>query len=126
MKPFGDGFLKLIRMLVAPIVFFTVVAGIAKVGDLRRLGRVGIKSLVYFEVVTTFALVLGLIVAKVVKPGYGMNVDPATLDKTSIAQYTSGAQHLTATGFLLNIIPDTFLGAFSTGEILQVLMLAVL
>jgi aerobic C4-dicarboxylate transport protein len=126
MKPFGDGFLKLIRMLVAPIVFFTVVAGIAKVGDLRRLGRMGIKSLVYFEVVTTFALVLGLIVATVVKPGSGMNVNPATLDTKSIAQYTSGAQHLTATGFLLNIIPDTFLGAFASGEMLQVLLLAVL
>jgi aerobic C4-dicarboxylate transport protein len=126
MKPFGDGFLKLIRMLVAPIVFFTVVAGIAKVGDLKRLGRMGIKSLVYFEVVTTFALVLGLIVATVVKPGSGMNVDAATLDTKSIAQYTSGAHNLTATGFLLNIIPDTFLGAFASGEMLQVLLLAVL
>ena len=126
LKPLGDGFLKLIRMLVAPIVFFTVVTGIAKVGDLRRLGRVGLKSLLYFETVTTFALVLGMVVAKVIQPGRGINANPATLDTRALAQYTTGAVHMGTTDFLLNIIPESFIGAFARGEILQVLLLAVL
>ena len=126
LKPVGDGFLKLIRMLVAPIVFFTVVTGIAKVGDLRRLGRVGLKSLLYFETVTTFALVLGMVVATVIQPGRGINANPATLDTHALAQYTTGAVHMGTTDFLLNIIPESFMGAFARGEILQVLLLAVL
>lgn len=126
LKPLGDGFLKLIRMLVAPIVFFTVVTGIAKVGDLRRLGRVGLKSLAYFEVVTTFALVLGMFAAKVMQPGRGINANPASLDTQALAQYTTGAVHMGTTDFLLNIIPESFLGAFARGEILQVLLLAIL
>jgi aerobic C4-dicarboxylate transport protein len=126
LKPLGDGFLKLIRMLVAPVVFLTVVSGIAKFGDLRRLGRVGLKSLVYFESVTTFALVLGLVIATLVHPGRGINANPASLDTRSIAQYTTGAAHTGATDFVLNIIPDSFIGAFARGEMLQVLLLAVL
>ena len=126
LKPLGDGFLKLIRMLVAPIVFFTVVTGIAKVGDLRRLGRVGLKSLLYFETVTTFALVLGMVAAKVMQPGRGINANPATLDTKALAQYTTDAVHMGTTDFLLNIIPESFLGAFARGEILQVLLLAIL
>jgi aerobic C4-dicarboxylate transport protein len=126
MKPFGDGFLKLIRMLVAPIVFFTVVVGIANVGDLRRLGRVGLKSLVYFEVVTTFALLLGLAAASILQPGRGLNASAATLDTKGLAQYTAPTAHLTTTDFLLNIIPDSFAGAFTRGEMLQVLLLAIL
>jgi len=126
LKPLADGFIKLIRMLIAPIVFLTVVEGIAGVGDLRRLGRIGLKALVYFEVVSTLALLIGLGVATLVHPGRGMNIDPRTLDTHSIAQYTSESAHPTATAFLLNIIPDSFVGAFSKGEILQVLLLAVL
>jgi aerobic C4-dicarboxylate transport protein len=126
LKPLGDGFLKLIRMLVAPIVFFTVVSGIANVGDLRRLGRVGLKSLVYFEVVTTAALIIGMIAATLMQPGRGMNVDPASLDTHALAQYTTASAHTGTIDFLLNIIPDNFLGAFTRGEMLQVLLLAVL
>lgn len=126
LKPLGDGFLKLIRMLVAPIVFFTVVTGIAKFGDLKRLGRVGLKSILYFESVTTFALVMGLVVATFAQPGRGINANPASLDTQSIAQYTTGAVHTGTTDFLLNIVPDSFLGAFTKGEILQVLLLAIL
>lgn len=126
LKPLGDGFLKLIRMLVAPVIFFTVVTGIAKVGDLRRLGRVGLKSLVYFEVVTTFALLLGMAAAGIMQPGRGINANPATLDTRSLAQYTTGAVHTGTTDFLLNIIPDSFAGAFTRGEMLQVLLLAVI
>ena len=126
LKPLGDGFLKLIRMLVAPVVFFTVVTGVAKFGDLRRLGRVGLKSILYFEAVTTLALVIGLFAATLMQPGRGINADPASLDTSSIAQYTTGAVHTGTTDFLLNIIPDSFLGAFTRGEMLQVLLLAVL
>jgi aerobic C4-dicarboxylate transport protein len=126
LKPLADGFIKLIRMLIAPIVFFTVVSGIAGVGDLRRLGRIGLKALLYFEAASTLALLIGLAVATIVQPGRGMNVDPRTLDTKSIAQYTSESVHANATDFLLNIIPDSFVGAFSKGEILQVLLLAIL
>ncbi len=126
LKPLADGFIKLIRMLIAPIIFFTVVAGIAGVGDLRKLGRIGLKALIYFEVITTLALLIGLGVATVVKPGVGMNVDPHTLDTKSIAQYTSETVHASGADFFLNIIPDSFVGAFSKGEILQVLLLAIL
>jgi aerobic C4-dicarboxylate transport protein len=126
LKPLGDGFLKLIRMLVAPVVFFTVVTGIAKVGSLRRLGRVGLKSLLYFESVTTLALVIGMVAATLMQPGRGINANPATLDTKSIAQYTTGAVHTGTTDFLLNIIPDSFVGAFTRGEMLQVLLLAII
>jgi len=126
LKPLADGFIKLIRMLIAPIIFFTVVAGIAGVGDLRKLGRIGLKALLYFEVITTLALLIGLGVATVVKPGAGMNVDPHTLDTKSISQYTSGTVHSSGADFFLDIIPDSFVGAFSKGEILQVLLLAIL
>src|SRR5580700_11697100 len=87
MKPLGDGFIKLIRMMIAPIIFFTVVVGIASVGDMRKVGRVGLKALLYFEVVTTLALLIGLLVVKIVQPGAGMNVNPATLDAKAVAQY---------------------------------------
>lgn len=126
MKPFGDGFIRLVRMMVAPIIFLSVVLGIANVGDLRKLGRIGIKALVYFEVVSTFALLLGMVVASVVQPGRGMNVDVRTLDVKGVQQYTSQTESLGGVDFVLNIIPDTFTGAFSKGEILQVLLLAIL
>jgi aerobic C4-dicarboxylate transport protein len=126
LKPLGDGFLKLIRMVVTPVVFFTVVIGIAKFGDLRRLGRVGLKSLLYFESITTFALVIGFVAVTLMQPGRSINADPASLDTRSIGQYTTGAVHTGTTDFLLNIIPNSFLGAFTRGEMLQVLPLAIL
>jgi aerobic C4-dicarboxylate transport protein len=126
MKPFGDGFIKLIRMMIAPIIFLSVVVGIANIGDTRKLGRVGIKALVYFEVVTTLALGIGLGVATIFQPGHGMNVDPHTLDAKSISQYASVGKELGGVDYLLNIIPDSFVNAFVKGEILQVLLLAIL
>jgi aerobic C4-dicarboxylate transport protein len=126
MKPLGDGFIKLIRMMIAPIIFLTVVVGIANIGDMNKLGRVGLKALLYFEVMTTIALVIGLVVVKVVQPGAGINADPATLDIESIRQYTGPGKAVHAVDFLLNIIPDTVVGAFAQGEILQVLLIAIL
>ena len=126
MKPLGDGFIKLIRMMIAPIIFLTVVSGIAGIGDMKKVGRVGMKALLYFEVVTTLALVIGLVVVSWIRPGAGINADAATLDVKSIAQYTSSSSHLSTVDFVLNIIPETFLGAFAKGEILQVLVLAIL
>ena len=126
MKPLADGFIKLIRMLIAPVIFFTIVLGIGSVGDLRRVGRVGLKALVYFELVTTLALAIGMLVANVFHPGRGMNVSPATLDTASIAQYTAPSAHPTITSFLLDILPDSFVGAFTRGDILPVLVLAIL
>ena len=125
-KPLSDAFIKLVRMLVAPIIFLSVVIGVASVGDLKRLGRVGLKALFYFEVVTTFALAIGMLVADTVQPGRGLNIDASKLDASSISQYTTTAQHLTTIDFLLNIIPDSLVGAFTKGEILQVLFLAIL
>ena len=126
MKPLGDGFIKLIRMMIGPIVFFTVVVGIAGIGDMRKLGRVGLKALLYFEVLTTAALLIGLIVVKIVQPGAGMHVDPAALDSKAVAQYAAQGRELHAVDFLLNIIPSTVTGAFAQGEILQVLLVAIL
>ena len=126
MKPLGDGFIKLIRMMIAPLIFFTVIVGIAGIGDMKKLGRVGIKALLYFEVVTTLALGIGLAVVTIVQPGRGFNANPATLDAAAVRDYASQGQQLHAVDFLLNIIPDTVLGAFAKGEILQVLLLAIL
>jgi aerobic C4-dicarboxylate transport protein len=126
MKPLGDGFIRLIKMIIAPIIFLTVVSGIAGVRDLKKVGRVGAKALIYFEVVSTFALFIGLAVATWVRPGDGFNVDPASLDASAIAGYTSRAAEQSTVAFLLNIIPDTFVGAFARGDILQVLLLGIL
>ena len=126
MKPLGDGFIKLIKMIIAPVIFCTVVAGIAGMQDMKKIGRVGGKALLYFEVVSTFALAIGLVVANVLKPGAGFNVDPATLDASSIAQYTTNAHAQTTTEFIMHIIPTTFVDAFATGNILQVLLVAIL
>jgi aerobic C4-dicarboxylate transport protein len=126
MKPLGDGFVKLIKMIIAPVIFCTVVAGIAGMQDMKKVGRVGGKALLYFEVISTFALVIGLIVAHVVQPGAGFNVDPATLDTKAIAQYTAKTHELSTVDFLLNIIPNTFVDAFAKGDILQVLLIAIL
>ncbi len=126
MKPLGDGFIKLIKMIIAPIIFCTIVSGIAGVQDLKKVGRVGAKALIYFEIVSTFALFIGLAVAKWVQPGAGFDVDPATLDPNAIAEFTTRAASQSTVDFLLHIIPDTFVGAFARGEILQVLLLGIL
>ena len=126
MKPLGDAFVKLIKMLIAPIIFLTVVTGIAGIGDLKKLGRVGFKALLYFEVVSTFALFIGLIVVNIFQPGAGINATPESLNAGQTAQYVQQAQDLSLTDHLLKIIPDTFLSAFTSGEILQVLFIAVL
>lgn len=126
MKPLGDTFIKLIKMLIAPIIFCTVVSGIASMRDLKRIGRIGFKSLVYFEVLTTIALVIGLIGVNLLKPGVGMHIDPATLDASAIAGYTKAAHDQSVVGFLTHIIPSTVFGAFTDGDILQVLFISVL
>ncbi|WP_293369842.1 dicarboxylate/amino acid:cation symporter [Nevskia sp.] len=126
MKPLGDGFIKLIKMIIAPIIFCTIVSGIAGVQDLKKVGRVGAKALIYFEIVSTFALFIGLAVAKWVQPGAGFDVDPATLDPNAISEFTTRAASQSTVDFLLHIIPDTFVGAFARGEILQVLLLGIL
>jgi aerobic C4-dicarboxylate transport protein len=126
MKPLGDGFIKLIRMMIAPVIFLTLVVGIASISDLRQLGRVGLKAILYFEVVTTLALVIGLIVVKTVQPGVGINADAASLDTKAIQQYTNSPKATHTVEFLLNIIPETVVDAFSKGEILQVLLIAIL
>ena len=126
MRPLGDGFIKLIKMMIAPIIFTTVVAGIAGMGDLRKVGRVGLKALLYFEVVSTLALILGLGVVNWLKPGAGLNANLAGLDTQSIAQYTTAARQSSIVEFLLHLIPDTFVGAFAQGDILQVLPVALL
>ena len=126
MKPLGDGFIKLIKMIIAPVIFCTVVSGIAGMQDVKKIGRVGGKALLYFEVISTFALVIGLFVANLVKPGAGFNATAATLDAKSIEQYTTKAHAQTTTDFLMNIIPNTVVDAFAKGDILQVLLIAIL
>ena len=127
LKPVADGFIALVRMLIAPIIFFTIVLGIAGAGDLKKVGRVGVKSLVYFEVVSTLALIIGLIVVNTIRPGDGFNVDPATLDTSSVSSYTTAVANRTTTQFILNIIPRSFTDAFAgSGDMLQVLLISLL
>ena len=126
MKPLGDGFIKLIKMIIAPIIFVTVVHGIASMRDVKKVGRVGVKALIYFEVVTTIALAIGLIVANIAQPGAGMNVDVSTIDTKDISGFVAKSQDESTVGFLLDIIPKTMLGAFAEGNILQVLFIALL
>lgn len=125
MQPFGDGFVKLVRMMIAPIIFITVVVGIGKLTDTAEVGRIGLKAIVYFEVMTTIAMLIGLAVGHIVAPGAGMNVNPASLDAAAVAKYTN-APHTGVAQFLLAIIPDTIVGAFAHGDILPVLFFAVL
>ena len=126
MKPFGDAFIKLIKMIIAPVIFCTVVVGIAGMEDMKRVGKTGGYALLYFEIMSTVALIIGLIIVNVVQPGVGMNVDPASLDTKGLANYTKPGQMQTTTEFLLHVIPSTFVGAFAEGEMLQVLLIAVL
>src|SRR6202043_1201446 len=129
LKILSDGFLKLIQMIVGPIVFCVVVHGIAGAGDLKKVGRVGLKALIYFEVMTTIALVVGLVLAFLFAPGHGMNIDPATLDAKALSNYADNAHKLQGAGigsFILNIIPTTSFDALSRNDVLQVLFFAVL
>ncbi len=126
LKPLGDGFIRLIKMLIAPIIFCTVVLGIAGMDNLRHVGRVGLYALGYFELVTTLALVLGLVIVNLVQPGTGMHVDPATLDASRIDAYATQAEKQHIVDFVLQIIPTSMFDAFAKGEILQVLLIAVL
>jgi aerobic C4-dicarboxylate transport protein len=126
LKPLGDGFIKLIKMVIAPLVFGVVVHGIVGAGDLRKVGRVGIKAIVYFEVVTTIALALGIALAYIFEPGVGMNIDPSSLDPKAMASYTQHLGQVTGTvDFLLRIIPTTVVDAFTKGDILQVLLISI-
>jgi aerobic C4-dicarboxylate transport protein len=124
LKPLGDGFIKLIKLIIAPIIFCTVVHGIASMRDLKKLGRIGIKTVVYFEIVSTIALVIGLVVVNYLRPGVGFNIDPKTLDPSVGQAYANNAHGLSTVDFFLNIIPTTFFGAFATGDLLQVLFVA--
>ena len=126
LKPLGDGFIKLVKMIITPVIFLTVVTGIAGMRDLGAFGRIAAKAFAYFITMSTFALVVGLAVANLVRPGAGLNVDPATLDTSKVASYVTKAHETTVSGFVLNIIPDTLLSAFTSGEILQVLLVAIL
>ena len=127
LRPLGDGFIALVKMLISPIIFCTVVLGIAGAGDMKKVGRVGGKALIYFEVVSTIALVIGLVVANSIRPGAGFNADPATLDAAAVADYAKRAEAQTTTEFILSIIPTTFLNAFTgSGNLLQVLFVAIL
>lgn len=126
MKPFGDGFIKLVKMMIAPIIFCTVVLGIAGMEDMKKVGKTGGFALLYFEIVSTIALIVGLVFVNLIKPGAGMNVDASTLDSKALAAYTETGKMQGTTDFLLNVIPSSVVDAFAKGEILQVLLFAVL
>ena len=126
MKPLGDGFISLIKMMIAPVIFCTVVHGISSMGDLRKVGRVGVKTLLYFEVVSTVALGIGLLVGEIVQPGAGFNIDPASLDPKAVASYVTRAKEEGIVAHLLAIIPETFIGALAKGDLLQVLLISIL
>jgi aerobic C4-dicarboxylate transport protein len=127
LKPLGDGFIKLIKMAIAPLVFGVVVHGIVGAGDLRKVGRVGLKAIIYFEILTTIALALGVLLAYLVEPGVGMNIDPKALDASALSAYSSHVAEVTnGVDVIMRIIPTTVFGAFSEGNILQVLLWAIL
>lgn len=126
LKPLGDAFVKLVKMIIAPVIFLTVTTGIAGMSDMKKVGRVAGKAMLYFLTFSTLALVVGLVVANLVQPGAGMNIDPASLDAEAVAKYADKAHETTITGFLMSIIPDTVVSAFSEGNILQVLFFSVL
>src|SRR5216683_4694025 len=126
LKPLGDGFIALIKMMIAPVIFCTVVHGIASVSDLKKVGRVGLKALLYFEIVSTAALVIGLVVGEIVRPGSGFNIDVASLDPKAVASYVTRAKEEGVVAHLMAIIPNTFIDAFAKGDLLQVLLVAIL
>jgi len=126
LKPLGDGFIKLVKMIIAPVIFLTIVTGVAGMKQLSSVGRVFGKSMAYFLCFSTLALIIGMLVAHLVRPGAGMNIDPATLDSSKVFEYADKAHEMTLTGFMLDIIPNTLLGAFTSGNVMQVLLVAVL
>jgi aerobic C4-dicarboxylate transport protein len=126
LKPLGDAFIKLIKMMIGPVIFCTIVNGIAGMENTKKVGRVGVKAIIYFEIVTTFALLIGLVVVNVFKPGVGMNIDPASLDMKSVESYMSQSKTVGVQDFLLNIIPENIINALSNGNILQVLFFSIL
>jgi aerobic C4-dicarboxylate transport protein len=126
MKPLGDGFIKLIKMIIAPIIFCTVVCGIAGMESMKAVGRTGVLALIYFEIVSTLALIVGLVIVNIVEPGAGMNIDVSTLDPKAVESYAKAAEQQSVVDFLLNVIPTTVVDAFARGEILQVLLFALL
>ena len=127
LKPLGDGFIALVKMLISPVIFCTVVLGIANAGDMKKVGRVGGKALIYFEVVSTFSLIIGLMVVNVIRPGAGFNANPSTLDANAVADYAKRASSQSTGDFILHIIPSTFFDAFTgSGDLLQVLFVAIL
>ena len=126
LKPLGDGFISLIKMMIGPVIFCTVVHGIGSMRDLKKIGRVGVKTLVYFEVVSSLALIIGLIVGELLQPGKGFNIDVASLDPKAVAGYVSKAKEEGIVAHLLAIIPDTFMGAFAKGDLLQILLISIL
>ncbi|MNH86477.1 C4-dicarboxylate transport protein [compost metagenome] len=126
LKPLGDGFIKLVKMIIAPVIFLTIVTGIAGMRDIGRVGRVAAKAFGYFLVFSTLALIVGLVVANLVQPGRGLNIDPASLDTGAVSRYAQAAHESTIVGFLMEVIPDTVVSAFSTGNILQVLFVSIL
>src|ERR1700747_409 len=126
MKPLSDGFISLIRAVVPPIIFATVAVGIAKMGDMRRVGVVGLRAIIYFEVVSTLALLIGLAVGNLVQPGAGLHISPAALDEKAVAGYVTSAKSLTIVDFLMKMIPTNMVGAIAQGDILPVLVIAIL
>src|SRR3979409_836718 len=126
LKPLGDGFIALIKMMIAPVIFCTVVHGISSMGDLKRVGRVGLKTLVYFEVISTLALAIGLLVGEILQPGHGFNIDPASIDPKSVATYVTKAKEEGIVAHLMAIIPDSYFGALGRGDLLQVLLISIL
>ena len=126
LKPLGDGFIKLVRMMIAPVIFCTIINGISGMQNTGKVGRVGLKAIIYFEVVTTFALIIGLIIVNTLRPGSGMNIDPSTLDAKAVEAYVTQGKSASVVDFLMNIIPDNIINALSNGILLQVLFFAVL
>src|SRR6267142_6580801 len=125
MKPLGDGFIALIKMMIAPAIFCTVVHGIASIGDMRKVGRIGVKTLLYFETVSTVALLIGLLVGELLQPGAGFNIDPASLDPKSVASYVTRAKEENFVSHLLAIIPNSYFDSLAKGDLLQVLLVAI-
>jgi aerobic C4-dicarboxylate transport protein len=126
LKPLGDGFIKLIKMMIAPIIFCTIVTGIAGMQNTKKVGRVGLKAILYFEVVTTAALIIGLVVINILKPGAGMHIDPATLDATTVEAYLTESKNYTVWEFILHVIPENIVNALSNSDLLQVLFFSIL
>jgi aerobic C4-dicarboxylate transport protein len=126
LKPLGDGFIKLVKMMISPIIFCTIINGIAGMQDTKKLGRVGLKAIIYFEVVTTLALIIGLLVINILKPGVGMNIDPSTLDAKSAEAYITTGQASSWQSFILNIIPESIVNALATNNLLQILFFSIL